>query len=205
MTDAGPPAGAVLRAEFYDRPAEEVARDLLGSVLVSTIGGAVIAGRIVETEAYAGPHDPASHAAEHIGRTPRNAPMFGAPGTAYVYLIYGIHWCLNVVTGPEGYPAAALIRALEPLTGLPVARERRGRARPDRDLMSGPGRLSQALGIAGKQDGHALFTPPLWIGEGRTIADHDVVTGPRIGVSRARDWPLRYRIRDSIWVSPRSP
>lgn len=192
-------------AEFYDRPAEEVARDLLGSVLVSTIGGQTVAGIIVETEAYLGPHDEASHAAERIGRTARNATMFAAPGTAYVYRSYGLHWCLNVVTGAEGYPAAVLIRALEPRLGLETARERRGDGRADRLLMSGPGRLTQALGITGAEDAHLLTAPPLWIQPGTTVRDGDVAIAPRIGISRAKELPLRFLIRDSAWVSRRAP
>lgn len=193
-------AGALPEA-FYDRTAEEVARDLLGAVLVSTCGGRTVSGRIVETEAYVGPHDPASHAAERVGRTARNETMFAAPGTAYVYLSYGLHWCLNVVAGALGYPAAVLIRALEPLEGIAAARERRGDKCAQRDLMRGPGRLCQALGVTGELNGHKLFEPPLVIVAGEPVADGDVVTGPRVGISQARDWPLRYFVRDSRWVS----
>lgn len=196
---------AAYPAEFYDRPAEEVARDLLGSVLVSTAGGQTVSGIIVETEAYVGPHDEASHAAARIGRTARNATMFAAPGTAYVYLSYGLHWCLNVVTGAEGYPAAVLIRALEPRVGLETARDRRGSVRSDRILMSGPGRLAQALGITGAENGHLLTVPPLWIQPGSTVLDVDVAIAPRIGISRAKELPLRFLVRDSAWVSRRAP
>jgi len=135
-------------------------------VLVSEVDGVRTSGRIVETEAYTGPHDPASHAAERIGRTTRNAAMFGAPGIAYVYRSYGVHWCLNAVTDEPGFPAAVLIRALQPLAGIAPMRERRqvrGRPPADRELCSGPGRLTEALGITGALDGHPLARPPLWV------------------------------------------
>ncbi len=171
---------------------------LIGHVLVSTLGGERTAGRIVETEAYLGPDDPASHSAERIGRTARNAAMFGPPGTAYVYRSYGIHWCLNAVTDAEGHPAAVLIRALEPVEGLDVMRERRGTA--DRDLTRGPGRLTQALGITGEQDGHALTAPPLRLCEG-TLEPAEIEAGPRVGISRATDWPLRFTLAGSRYLS----
>lgn len=196
--------GTPLPAAFFARPARELARALLGQVLVSTIDGWRTAGRIVETEAYIGPDDPASHAARRIGRTARNASMFGPPGLAYVYRIYGIHWCLNVVSDVEGFPAAVLLRALEPLAGLGYMRQRRwpphatGR---DRDLARGPARLCQALGITGTLDGHSLRDPPLVVVESTAGAAADIVSGPRVGVTRAREWPLRFRLVGSPWVS----
>ncbi len=197
---------------FYARAAEEVARDLLGALLVSTTGGERAVARIVETEAYLGPHDPASHAAERIGRTARNASMFGPPGIAYVYRIYGLHWCLNTVTGLAGHPAAVLIRAAQPLQGIDIMRRRRrsGTRRaveraadwpPDTQLARGPARLAQALGIDGALDGHALDGPPLWIAPGEAVAPDDVAIGPRIGITRAADWDLRFYVRSSPWVS----
>src|SRR5690606_37279717 len=182
---SGRPALRPLPPDFYARAADEVARDLLGAVLVSTVGGALVSGRIVETEAYLGPHDPASHAAERIGRTARNAVMFGPPGIAYVYRIYGLHWCLNAVTGEEGYPAAVLIRALEPLDGIDVMRRRRwggdggaagaGRRRPDRELTSGPARLADALAIDGTLNGHPLQSPPLVLAEHTPVDEAEIV------------------------------
>jgi DNA-3-methyladenine glycosylase len=189
---------------FYARAADTVARGLLGCVLVSEIGSARTSGRIVETEAYIGPHDPASHAAERIGRTARNSSMYGSPGIAYVYRSYGVHWCLNTVTGHAGFPAAVLVRALEPAAGLELMRQRRtirGRVPGDRVLCSGPGRLTAALAIDGTLDGHRLDRAPLWIEAGEPVSDADVVQGPRIGITRAADWPLRFCLRSSRWLS----
>ena len=194
-----------LPAEWCARPAEVVARDLLGTLLVSEIGGVRVAGEIVETEAYLGPHDPASHAWEKFGRTRRNDAMFGPPGIAYVYLIYGTYWCFNVVTDSEGFPGAVLVRALRPVEGIETARERRpGRA--DRELMRGPGNLATALGITGVHSAHPLDRPPLWLAAGRAVPDAEVSIGPRIGIhpDRAADWPQRYWLAGSPWVSKRS-
>ena len=172
---------------------------LIGQYLVSTLDGPRTVGRIVETEAYLGPDDPASHAAERIGRTARNEAMFGPPGTAYVYRSYGIHWCLNAVTDTEDHPAAVLIRALEPVEGLPIMRERRGTS--DRDLARGPGRLTEALAISGDQDGHALDEAPLLLCEGPPPDPEAIEAGPRIGITRATDWPLRFTLQGSRYLS----
>jgi DNA-3-methyladenine glycosylase len=188
---------------FYSRPAEAVARALLGAVIVSEVEGVRCAGRIVETEAYTGPDDDASHGAARIGRTRRNAAMFGPPGYAYVYRIYGVHWCLNAVTDSEGHPAAVLIRAAEPLEGIEIARERR-RQRPDRDLMRGPGNLCAALGVTGTLDQHPLDRPPLTIVRGDAVGESLVRQGPRIGVTRAADLHLRFWVGGSPWVSARA-
>jgi DNA-3-methyladenine glycosylase len=193
-------AAAPFPAGFYDRSAEEVARDLLGAFVVSGIGGVRCAGEIVETEAYVGPHDEASHAHERFGRTPRNAAMFAAAGHAYVYLIYGMHWCLNVVTGAEGYPAAVLIRAARPMEGMEAMRARRP-GRPDHELLRGPGKLCRALGVTGAQNLHHLGRPPLWLAPGAEVPDEAVEVGPRVGISRAVDWPLRFRVRGSPHAS----
>lgn len=196
---SGSADGGVLTPSFYARPTEIVARDLLGRVLVSVVEGERVAGRIVETGAYLGPHDPACHAAERIGRTRRNESMFAVPGTAYVYKIYGIHWCLNAVTERRDFPAAVLIRALEPIAGREVMRVRRGTR--DRELASGPGRLCQALGIDGELDGHGLDSPPLLVEAGEPLPEDRVATTPRIGISRAADWPLRFVEKGSGWAS----
>jgi len=185
---------------FYLRPAELVARELLGCRLYSSVGGRLCGSEIVETEAYVGPDDEASHAHRRFGTTRRNAVMVGPAGLAYVYLIYGMHWCLNAVTGPEGFPAAVLIRAARPLEGVEVARERRP-GRTDRDLMRGPGRLCRALGVEGALNGHPLTAPPLWIEPGAGVPDPDVARGPRVGISRATELPLRFWVRGSAWVS----
>lgn len=194
---------ARLRKSFYARPAEVVARELIGARVVSTIDDVQTAGVIVEAEAYVGPDDPASHAAKRIGRTARNESMYGPPGTAYVYRLYG-HHCLNVVTDSVGFPAAVLIRALAPVAGIDVMRTRRwpgvapGR---DRDTARGPGNLTRALGITSDMDGHLLTHPPLWLEMPRSPSRGEVVVGRRIGVTRAADWQLRFFLRDSPHVS----
>ena len=192
---------AALPASFYARPTPEVARGLLGHVLLSELGGRRTAGRIVETEAYLGTTDPASHG-YGAGRTRRNASLFERPGTAYVYFTYGMHWCLNAVTERAGLPAAVLIRALEPLEGLATMRRRRGGARvADRDLCSGPAKLCQALGVTGRHDGLPLTRGRLRIVRNRSRQHQAIAVTPRIGITRAADWPLRFLIEDSPWVS----
>lgn len=188
-----------LPAAFFDRPAERVARALLGALVRSSCGGEVTVGRIVETEAYTGPEDDACHAAARIGRTARNEPLYGPPGTAYIHRNYGIHWLMNAVTGPEGTPAGVLVRALEPVAGHDVMRRRRGRD----DLTNGPARLTQALGIGPDLTGHRYDVPPLeWL-VGQPVEEDDVCVTTRIGISRAADLPLRFYDRRSRWVSKR--
>ena len=186
--------------EFYARSALEVARDLLGMTLTreGPEQGVRVSGRIVETEAYTGADDPASHAAARIGRTERNDPLFGPPGIAYVHLNYGIHWCLNAVTGAEGDASGVLIRALEPLEGLETMRRRRdGRD----ELTSGPGRLTQALAIGPELQRHPLDEPPLIISPGREVPAVHVGRSPRIGISRAADRLYRFTDERSAWLS----
>jgi DNA-3-methyladenine glycosylase len=174
----------------------EVAPDLLGATLL--VDG--VGGRIVEVEAYA-PDDPASHS--YRGRTGRNAAMFGAPGILYVYRSYGVHWCANVVCGEVGTGAAVLLRALEPTHRLDVMRTRRG-VGGDTQLCAGPGRLTQALGISAAHDGLPLDRPPFELVA--PSARPEVVTGPRVGISRAADLPWRYAVKGSSFVSrPRLP
>jgi DNA-3-methyladenine glycosylase len=186
-------------AGFYDRETEDVARDLLGAILECRTDAGWTSGRIVETEAYLGPHDPACHAV--AGLTDRTRHLHGPPGLAYVYRIYGMHWCFNAVTRPEGIGAAVLVRALEPLDGVALMRARRPRSARDRDLTSGPGKLCAALGIDGRMNGLPLQRPPLVIRRGAPVRDGDVVVSPRIGITRAADWPLRFFVRDSPYVS----
>ena len=190
--------GSAVQAKFYARPTEAVARGLLGQILVSDVGGRrrQTAGRIVEVEAYIGPQDPACHAYGHR-RTARTEPLYGPPGTAYVYFTYGMHWCLNAVTEPQDYPAAVLIRALEPIAGFATMRRRRGKE----PLCSGPARLCEALGVTGKLNGVSLQQGLLRIVEGKKPKPGDIVTGPRIGITQAADWPLRFYVKDSPYVS----
>ena len=190
-----------LPPSFYDRETELVARDLLGSVLECRTPEGIAAGRIVETEAYLGEHDLACHAA--AGRTARTAPLYGPPGIAYVYFIYGMYWCFNAVTRAEHEPSAVLVRALEPVEGLELMRRRRPNARRDADLTNGPGKLCLALGIDGRLNWKPLQSPPLLIRAGDKIPDRDVVVTPRIGITQSVEWPLRWYVRDNLFVSGR--
>lgn len=191
--------GKILPRAFYNRDTEIVARELLGSILECDADQGRASGIIVETEAYIGEHDGACHAA--AGRTKRTEPLYGPPGNAYVYFIYGMHWCINAVTRAEGLPSAVLIRALEPLEGVDLMRDRRPLARTERDLANGPGKLCAALGIDKRMNGLSLQRRPVVIRAGNSIHDRDVVTGPRIGITQAADWPLRYFVRDNRFVS----
>ena len=188
---------ATLPVRFFARPAEVVAAELIGTVMVSRIGGAVTAGRIVETEAYLGVIDPASHG--FAGRrTVHNASIFGAPGLWYVYRSYGMHWCANLVAAAEGEAAAVLVRALEPVDGLDVMRERRG-AVPDRQLCSGPGKLCRALGITRDLDGLTMQGSNVVVVRGARPGR--VAATRRIGITRAEEWPLRFVEAGSRWLS----
>ncbi len=191
--------GAALPAAFYDRPTELVARDLLGAVLQCTTAAGVTRARIVETEAYIGPEDPACHAA--AGRTKRTEHLFGPPGRSYVYFIYGMYWCFNAVTREAGHGAAVLIRAVHPMDGIDLMRARRPTARRDRDLTNGPGKLCLAMDIVGSMSGASLRTGPVVIRAGDEVADADVEVTPRVGITKAADWPLRFLVRDDPFVS----
>ena len=177
----------------FNAPSLDVARALIGGLLL--VDG--VGGRIVETEAYDA-DDPASHS--HGGQRPRNASMFGPPGHAYVYRSYGIHWCLNFVCREAGHGAGVLIRALEPTTGLDAMRQRRG-IDDERLLCAGPGRVAQALGITRAHDGLPLDRAPFELGP--VAGTTQVVSGVRIGISKAKDLPWRFGLLGSRFVSRR--
>lgn len=185
--------------DFLDQDATTVARKLLGCELVTTIDGARVRVRIVETESY-DQTDAASHS--YRGRTPRTDVMFGPSGHLYVYFTYGMHYCCNVVTGPVGEGSAVLIRAVEPLEGLELLEQRRGKR--GRDATNGPTKLCQALGVTGELNGHNLRQVPLHLTTGRRYADSEVVTTTRIGIRRAMDEQRRFYVRDSEYVSVRT-
>jgi len=192
---------SVLTHAFYNRPTLKVAEHLLGKVLVHQTPGGVAAGMIVETEAYIGEDDPACHAAP--GPTARNAPLYGPPGVAYVYLNYGIHYLVNAVTEGEGDPAAVLIRALQPLDGIPLMRKRRaadGRHIDETDLCRGPGNLTRALGITLAENQLDLTSSRLYI-EDRRLTVRTVSRGPRIGIRVAIDRLWRCWISGNPCVS----
>jgi len=195
--------GRILPASFYARETEIVAREMLGTVLECRTADGITSGIIVETEAYLGEHDLACHAV--VGRTARTAHLYGPPGIAYVYFIYGMYWCFNAVTRAEGLPSAVLVRALEPLDGIDLMHKRRPRAKHTADLTNGPGKLCGALGITGAMNGLSLRRKPIVIREGQRIADREIDVTERIGIAPARsaDWPLRWIVKDNRFVSHR--
>lgn len=188
----------ILTPEFFARPTDVVARLLLGCTLVRRDGDSELAGVIVETEAYLPVGDPANHA--YRGPTARNAAMFGPGGILYVYKIYGIHHCLNIVTEAEGQGCAVLIRAVEPVAGMAVMRQRRGVRAPEA-LCSGPGRLAQAFGCTVADSGMPLCGPEMFVRPGEVIPDDRVGVTGRIGISRASELPLRFFVRGNPHVS----
>lgn len=195
----------ILNREFYSQNACVVARELLGARLVRQIDGQRISGIIVETEAYTGVNDLASHG--RLKRTPRNLPMYENPGHAYVYLTYGMHWLLNVACEPEGHPAAVLLRAIEPVEGLDWMAERRPN-RPTKEWTSGPARLTLAIEVDGRHNRVSLTDEQagLWIEHGTPIEDTQVSTGPRIGLGKRVPEPWfsmawRWWISDNPYVS----
>jgi DNA-3-methyladenine glycosylase len=192
---SGPRRAGVLPREFYARPTLQVARDLLGARLVRVFRGRRLSGIVVETEAYIGESDLGCHA--KAGRTGRTAVMYGLPGRAYVYFTYGNHWMLNVVTERKDFPAAVLLRAIQPAEGIEII----SRRRQNRDTL-GPGKLTQALGITGASNGSDLTNSGsrLWIEAGATVARSLVTRGPRVGLNSVPEpWkskPWRFRVRD---------
>jgi DNA-3-methyladenine glycosylase len=204
VADAIPDRGR-LRRSFFEQETTVLARALLGTFLVHRSPEGRTVGRIVETEAYLGSADPASHA--YRGRTARNAVMFGEPGHLYVYFIYGVHWCCNVVSAPVGTGEAVLLRALEPIAGLERMRARRGFDRP-RDLCSGPGKLVQAMGLGPGHDGIDLVRGPIGVwGRASFRApagaqwNEPIVTTTRVGIRRAAELPLRFYLGGNPNVS----
>lgn len=197
--------GSRLLKKFYQRDAIDVARDLLGQLLVHQLSdGTRLSGRIVETEAYLGAEDPAAHS--YGGRrTPRTEPMFGEPGLSYVYFIYGIHHCFNVVAADRDVPEAVLIRALEPIDGvermLPPSKEI-----PPHLVANGPGKLCLALSLGREQNALDMTTSQeLWIEADQSIPDHQVIEGARVGIGNQHDavhWPLRFGIKNHPCLSP---
>ncbi len=192
-----------LASGFFRRPTLDVARELLGCTLVRALDGQRLAGRICEVEAYVGESDQASHAAR--GPTARNRAMYGPGGLAYVYLIYGMHHCLNVVTEEAGFPAAVLIRAIEPLEGMATMQANRG-GRSSRGLTDGPAKLCQALAIDRRLDGHDLTAGvDLWLERGTPVAPNAVRTTPRINVrgdEQAVTVPWRFVLDPRAWLGP---
>jgi DNA-3-methyladenine glycosylase len=193
----------ILPREFYERPPDQVARALLGKILVRRYEGRRLAGRIVELEAYLGLDDPAAHA--FVGKTARNAVLFGPPGFAYVYFIYGMHYCLNISCEPDGQAGSLLLRALEPLEELETMAELRGldRDAPPRLLASGPGRLCQALGITRTTHNGIDVTSRR---TGLHVEDDGFVPAkiealPRVGIRKAADRPLRFVIAGNRFLS----
>jgi DNA-3-methyladenine glycosylase len=203
MTGATAEPATALGAAWFDRPAASLAIALLGSRLVHGAPEGTVAGRIVEVEAYCGPEDQAAHSSR--GQTPRNSVMFGRPGHLYVYLIYGLHHCLNVVAGPGTKPEAVLIRAMALDEGVELARRRRGPKVPDARLASGPGNVGRALGVDRSLNGADLLDGPVRV-EPRAGLAPDISSGPRIGVDYAGEWaarPMRFWITDDLHVSRR--
>lgn len=202
MTASGSSGALPLRPlvrSFFARPTLVVARDLIGCVLVHDSPEGRTVGTIVEAEAY-GYDDPGSHA--NRGQTPRNAPMFEEPGHAYVYFTYGMHFCLNAVAHTPGVPGAVLLRAVEPLEGLDLMRQRRGAGIKDRDLARGPGRLTQSFGLHRDHNRLELTRKPLYICMGERYPEEAIIAGPRVGLGSTQDgraW--RYRVTGSPWTS----
>ena len=187
-----------LPRRFFVRDPVVLARDLLGRVLFYKTPEGLLAGRIVETEAYTGAADPASHAFR--GRTARNAVMFGPAGHAYVYFTYGMHHCLNVTAGAQGTAGAVLLRALEPLAGVEIMRAR-GDHGPEGRLLSGPGKVGRAFGLSLVDNGRDFTRGPLGLATGAPVPDREVAISRRIGISRAVDLPYRFAVLSSPSVS----
>lgn len=190
-----------LMFSFYERDPVIVARDLLGKFLIHDTHEGQLIGKIVEVEAYGGLQDAGSHASRGI--TERTKIMFDNPGLAYVYLIYGMHYCLNVTAHVNGQAGAILLRAVEPISGIEFMKKRRAKE-SIRDLCSGPGKLCQAFGVNKSHNGHQLTSSPLYITEGEPITEDAVVATPRINIDyagEAKNWPWRFYSKESLFIS----
>lgn len=185
--------------DFYRGNTVTVARRLLGTHLVHFSPEGLTSGIIVETEAYLSKDDPACHAAR--GKTKRNAAMFGPPARAYVYFIYGNHYCFNVVTNEQGIGEAVLIRALEPVEGLHLMQKRRGAGHKKINLTSGPGKLCRAMDITGRHNGSSLLKPPLFVAAGLHFEDISIGVSGRIGINKAQEKQWRFFVKDNPFVS----
>jgi DNA-3-methyladenine glycosylase len=196
-----PVLAPALERDFFAGDARDIGRALIGKLLVRSDGRVA---RLVEVEAYLGAQDPGSHA--YRGPTPRTAIMFGPPGRLYVYFSYGVHWCANVVCGPDGTASAVLLRAAQPLSGIPVMRQARWHGQRDlleRDLCRGPGRLCEAFGVTGADNGLDLVLPGsgVYLGDDGAGPGGDVVATLRVGLTKGAESPWRFVVAGSRWVS----
>ncbi len=191
-----------LQPDFYNRATQQVARDLLGKLMVRCVDGVVLSGIIVETEAYLPEGDAASHA--YRGATQRNAAMFEPGGVLYVYMIYGIHHCLNFVTEECGVGSAVLIRAVEPVHGIDQMRMRRGVQKAEQ-LCNGPGKIAIAFGLTTANSFATVCGPDMYVQPGKDLGEADIITTPRIGITKAANLPLRFYIKNSPFVSKAKP
>jgi DNA-3-methyladenine glycosylase len=191
---------ATLPVGFFSRDVTTVARGLIGALLETEFRGVRTVGRIVEVEAYLGAEDPAAHA-YRFRRHAQNQSLYLGPATWYIYLSYGMHWCANLVAGTEGHGGAVLLRAIEPLEGFTAMKRRRNQKELSR-LGAGPGRLCQALGITRQRlDGHFMPESSARVLPGDTVGESEILVTPRIGITKAASWPLRFALRGSAWVS----
>lgn len=184
---------------FLQKETLQLAKDLIGCILVHESSEGKTAGVIIETEAYLSSNDPACHASR--GKTKRNEAMFENPGSAYVYLIYGNHFCFNVVTNEKGIGEAVLIRALEPIKGIELMKKRRSPKEKLEELASGPGKLCKAMGITKAHDKTSLLRPPLYLIYGKNFSEEEISKSKRIGISKAKDKPWRFFVKNNRFIS----
>ncbi|MGQ9818543.1 MAG: DNA-3-methyladenine glycosylase [Candidatus Kapaibacteriales bacterium] len=187
-----------LHRDFFLDKTELVAKKLIGKLLVRKVDGQYSAGKIVETEAYLFENDPACHAS--VGKTQRNTPMFGPGGTIYVYKIYGIHYCVNIVTETEGRGCAVLLRSAEPILGIDVFERLRGKV-PFSTLLKGPGNLAKAFNFKLEDNGLNLFTPDLFIQEYENVSEGQIGVTTRVGIQKGAELPLRFYLKGSNFIS----